>query len=365
MKNRINIIKKLNKEIIKNLLYKSDIIGSKKQIENTKILKEYNIINRLKEDSINRINKVKLWISNEEYGYSNRIYKWNNNKIINEINKDKVVKDWIKNILNSKIKINDNNKISKGKLINGLNNKTTIESSDPIFLHTNDKLNIYIRILIPVLSINVSNKSGLSNRLNNNKIQSKYYNNIINNLLSKNLKILTILSKLYNKKVNIIPVFIRNTAGGMNEFIIGSNNVYSPYKYNITMNKLNKYIIPKSNISKSRYINRNNLYNIMYYNTINNILYNNKESDILINSINTILPNINNRYITGYNINYAGKLPKADSSSRTMKRNTLIGTLHSWGGSINTISKTLYSYNNNGLASTKATIAQAPSNNKY
>lgn len=359
MKDRINIIKKLNKEIIKNILYKSDIVGSNKKIESTKVLKEYNIINKLKEDSINRINKVRLWISNKEYGYSNRIYKWNNNKIINEINKDKVVKDWIKYILNSKIKINENNKINKGS-INAkgvLNNKTTIESSEPIFLHTNDKLNIYIRILIPVLS---QLRKGV---IKNNKIQSKYYNNIINKLLSNNLKILTILSKLYNKKVNIIPVFIRNTAGGMNEFIIGSNNVYSPYKYNITMNKLNKYIIPKSNISKNRYINRNTLYNIMYYNYINNLLNNNIESDILINNINTILPNINNRYITGYSIHYAGKLPKADSSARTMKRNTLIGTLHSSGGSINTISKTLYSYNNNGLASTKATIAQAPSNN--
>lgn len=333
------------------------------------IINKYNKINNIKQNSINKINKSRLSKTYNEYNYNNRIYKWNNNLLINNINLDKIVKTFIKYLFNSKINTtvagrNTTRKTNNTNPHQGGDNKlTTIFSSEPLFLHTNDKLNIYIRILIP-------SKTNMKN--NYNKIISKHFINTINKFMepntNNNINIITILNKLYNKKVNIIPIFINNKAGGMNEFIIGNKSIYSPYKYNITINKLNKYIIPKSTITKNHYINKNSLYNIIYYNYIYNIFNINNSNknigDILhLNSNITILPNMNNRYITGYNLHYAGKLPKADSSARTIKRNNNIGSIHSVNtsaGSINTISKTFYSYNNNGLASTKATITHAP-----
>lgn len=308
-------------------------------------------------------------------------------------------------------------------------NLSTIYSSveSPVFLHTNDMVNIYIRILLPEELISKQNNNNVLNLENKrgNKIFNKTINKLIlSNLLksnnhlgvgNNNLNILTILNKIYNKKVNIVPIFINNSAGGMNEFIIGHKSIYSPYKYNITMNKLNKYIISNKTIIKNNFINKNSLYNMLYYNIINNLfnnskiensfedikvnmlepfnsLYNSvinsdgeclKNSSLNIDKNNMILSNLNNRYITGYSIHYSGKLPKADSSARTLKRNTVTGTLNyssskgssasassfapnttavSGIGGSNTISKTLYYYNNNGLASTKTTIAHAPIN---
>lgn len=75
----MNIIRKLNKELIKNILIISNnnITENidKNNINDTRILKEYNKISKIKEDSINRIRKIRLSKSNIEYNYSNRIYK--------------------------------------------------------------------------------------------------------------------------------------------------------------------------------------------------------------------------------------------------------------------------------------------------
>jgi len=177
----------------------------------------------------------------------------------------------------------------------------------------------------------------------------------MNKLLGKSnlrtLNMINILSKLYNKEVNIIPILIKD--GGVSEFIISNRSVYSPYKYNLVINKLNKYIVPITNIISNNYINKNSLFNILYYNNINNI-NNNLVEYSNINDIMTILPNLKNRYITGYILNYAGKLPKADSSARTTHILSMVGTLHN----SNKIHHTSYTVGNNGLSSTKATIAQ-------
>lgn len=312
----------------------------------------YNIIN-IRNKTINKLNNIQIKKNNiiKEYVNGGEIlYKWSNNKIINITNIDNIIKYWlyllfninpdIKNLYNNNIYNNKNIKIS-----------TKIYTSEPIFLHTNNKLNIIIRILIPNLFIGqqlgnpteVDNKKQNTQRSNNNI--NNIYNNIMNIILENDYKIniINILTKIYNKKVIISPIIIKDN--GVNEFIASIS------ASNTKINKYNKYIVPKSIIIKNNYININLIYNILYYNNIYKLFNNN--NIFKLNNYMVILSNLNNRYITGYNIKYSGKLPKADSSSRTTSKLFNIGTSHN----SKLISNSYYSYNNNGLASTKAIIA--------
>lgn len=368
---------------MKKRMYKSSSLEILKKLLKEGVLKEYNKVLNIKQNTINKLDNIKLnnyyktphrGSINSYYDYSNRIYKWNNNTLINNYNIDNIVKRWFKLLFNSK----RYNK-SGGKLNSGDMELTKIYSSEPLFLHTNDRLDIYIRILLPK-KLNTGNRQLVGGNQKSNKNELNYYNSIINSLIYENnisnninnktslnyISIINILSKIYGKKINIIPIAIKD--GGMSEFIVGNKTVYSPERRTeITINKLNKYIVSKSTIIKNSYINKKTLYNILYYSYINNPLsplrgnsniydISNKtnKNELYWLNIMTILPNLSNRYVTGYNLYYAGKLPKADSSARAIKRNTMIGTFQN----SNTISDTIYTYNNNGLASTKATIAQ-------
>lgn len=369
---------------MKKRMYKSSSLEILKKFLKEGVLKEYNKVLNIKQNTINKLDNIKLnnyyktphrGSINSYYDYSNRIYKWNNNTLINNNNIDNIVKRWFKLLFNSK----RYNK-SGGKLNSGDMELTKIYSSEPLFLHRNDKLDIYIRILLPrKLNRDNGQLGGINQKSNKNELNSPFGSRIISSLIYKDkisnninnktssnyISIINILSKIYGKKVNIIPIAIKD--GGMSEFIVGNKTVYSPERRTeVTINKLNKYIVSKSTIIKNSYINKKTLYNILYYSYINNPLLLNDDNKNIYDvsnktnnelywlNIMTILPNLNNRYVTGYNLYYAGKLPKADSSARAIKRNTMIGTFQN----SNTISDTIYTYNNNGLASTKATIAQ-------
>lgn len=365
---------------MKKRMYKSSSLEILKKLLKEGVLKEYNKVLSIKQNTINKLDNIKInnyyktphrGSINSYYDYSNRMYKWNNNTLINNYNIDNIVKKWFKLVLHTRKRYNK----SGGKLNSGDMELTKIYSSEPLFLHTNDRLDIYIRILLPKKLNSVNHQlSGGDQKSNKNELS--YYNKIINSLIYDNkilsninnktssnyISIINILSKIYGKKVKIIPVGIKD--GGMSEFIVGNKTVYSPERRTeITINKLNKYIVSKSTILKNSYINKKTLYNILYYSYINNPLSliegdtnisNKTNNELYWLNIMTILPNLSNRYVTGYNLYYAGKLPKADSSARAIKRNTMIGTFQN----SNTISDTIYTYNNNGLASTKATIAQ-------
>lgn len=225
-------------------------------------------------------------------------------------------------------------------------NLTKIHTSEPIFLHTNDNVKIYIRILLPKKR----------KFIKNNKLNYLYhYKIIINNLIFNNkISIINILSSIYNKKVIIIPIIVKYH--NMSEFIINNNKIYTfDFKGKRNIKKLQRFVFNKSNIENIKFTNNRSLFNILYINNINNTLLNNNYTNLnLLNINNTILSNLNNRYIIGYNMLYAGKLPKADSSARAIKRNTMIGAFHN-----SNISKNIhYNYNRNGLASVIGTIAQ-------
>lgn len=232
------------------------------------------------------------------------------------------------------------------------NNLTKIHTSEPIFLHTNDNVKIYIRILLPKKRKYIKD---------NNKLNYLYhYKIIINNLIFNNkISIINILNLIYNKKVIIIPIIVKYH--NMSEFIINNNKIYTfDFKGKRNIKKLHRFIFNKSNIENIKFTNNRSLFNILYINNINNNLLNNNNNNEnyinlnLLNINNTILSNLNNRYIIGYNMLYAGKLPKADSSARSIKRNTMIGAFHN-----SNISKNIhYNYNRNGLASVIGTIAQ-------
>jgi hypothetical protein len=272
------------------------------------------------------------------------------NNLLNINNIDNIVTLWLQLFFNINIYNNNNNNYKKNN-----NNiiKYKIYSSNPIYYHNNDKVNIYIRIFL--------NNNNIYNINDNNKdniyiIYKRYIiNSICNNInIVNKLEIKEILENIYNKEVKIIPIFIKYS--GINEFIIGRDKIYrSSLNKNILI-KLNKYLILKSIILNNKYINKNKIYNIIYNNNILLYLRNIKYDKIIykLNNNNIILPNINNKNIIGYNLIYKGKYPKADNSSRKIKSNKIIGSFNN----TNTIKYNIKTVLSNGSSNTKILISQ-------
>jgi hypothetical protein len=152
---------------------------------------------------------------------------------------------------------------------------TKIHTSDPIFIHTNDSLNIIIRILLPYKGTTKYNYHYITQIFLDTIISSIKSNKLIDNcnktsttdkICDKICSVSSILSKIYNKRVTISPIIVKT--GGMNEFIASLPNSNRDSS-NIIINKYNKYIINKSTIIRNNYININSLHNILYYNYIN------------------------------------------------------------------------------------------------
>ena len=392
-------------ELIKNILHSSQALHTKEIQFGNKRKSILDILN-IKERTINKINSIQINNDNKKInsilsGYNNDnklIYNWSNNNIVHSTGLDNIIKHWLKLLFNIRIqtvpqgqsglmvtidnqstkdsninqsKSSSSTPIAEGSKFKGSSTEaprqsrgeiTKIHTSDPIFIHTNDSLNIIIRILLPYKGITKYNYHYITQIFLDIIISSIKDDKLIDNrnktgTTDKIYSVSSILSKIYNKKVTILPIIVKT--GGMNEFIASLPNSNRDSS-NIIINKYNKYIINKSTIIRNNYININSLHNILYYNYINQWLK--TQSDpvaiyypgLSLNKILTILPNLTNRYITGYNIQYTGKLPKADSSSRTTHKLFTIGTSHN----SNIISNTYYTVRGNGLASTKAILSQ-------
>lgn len=392
-------------ELIKNILHSSQALHTKEVQFGNKRKSILDILN-IKERTINKINSIQIKNDNKKInsilsGYNNDnklIYNWSNNNIIHSTGLDNIIKHWLKLLFNIRIQtiaqgqsgpmVTIDNQSTKDSNINqsksllptpiaenskfkGLSTEvprqsrgeiTKIHTSDPIFIHTNDSLNIIIRILLPYKGITKYNYHYITQIFLDIIVSSIKDDKLIGNhnktnTTNKIYSVSSILSKIYNKKVIVSPIIVKT--GGMNEFIASLPNSNRDSS-NIIINKYNKYIINKSTIIRNNYININSLHNILYYNYISQWLK--TQSDpvaiyypgLSLNKILTILPNLTNRYITGYNIQYTGKLPKADSSSRTTHKLFTIGTSHN----SNIISNTYYTVRGNGLANTKAILSQ-------
>jgi hypothetical protein len=161
--------------------------------------------------------------------------------------------------------------MAEGSKFKGSSTITKIHTSDPIFIHTNDSLNIIIRILLPYKGITKYNYHYITQIFLDIIISSIKDDKLIGNrnktsTTDKICSVSSILSKIYNKKVTISPIIVKT--GGMNEFIASLPNSNRDSS-NIIINKYNKYIINKSTIIRNNYININSLHNILYYNYIN------------------------------------------------------------------------------------------------
>lgn len=244
------------KKILKQLLYVITL-----NIKNRYNVKyNNNILN-----NINKVNKNKLSNYNNILDYNNNMYYYNTSNLLNTLHKDKIVENYIKQLMSQLI----NNKL------------LSIYYSNPIFNHTINKVNIILFIYIPKrinnITVNIEKKT-----ISNNNIIIRLINKLI--IININKSINTLFTTLYNKNVIIEPIYL----------------TYDYMNSNILSNTIS--VIHQGKSNKSVYINMMNK-NIPLID-INNIIYNKINNVKLLNKLLTLksLSNINNIELDGYMI---------------------------------------------------------------
>lgn len=225
--------------------------------------------------------------------------------------------------------------------INKKNINRRIFINKPTFKHTINTVTINFNYndTNNILSKNIDDKHKL------------YYNTLIkdiysilgclnnnNNTILFNENIATYLSKIYNKKVIIIPNKIKYNYNDNTIFnksithILGTNDKFKAGLSGKHLSKLLRDNIPTNNslnIKNNYVLNLINNNNIKYNNIINN-----NTNDINIKDIYNTL-NINkitnelliNKYLIGLSILYKGKNLKKAGVSRSIKEKLLLGSL--------------------------------------
>jgi len=258
--NKININNMSQyKNILKQLLY----------IITLNIKNRYNVkYNNNILNNINKVNKNKLANYNNILDYNNNMYYYNTSNLLNTLHKDKIVENYIKQLMSQLI----NNKL------------LTIYYSNPIFNHTINKVNVILFIYIPKRINNNMIVNIEKGPINNNNIIIRLINKLIIMNMNKSINTLFIpgsgspqelvsplgepVRSLYNKNVVIEPIYL----------------TYDYMDSNILSNTIS--VIHQGKSNKSVYLNMMNK-NIPLIN-INNIIYNKINNVKLLNKLLTL-----------------------------------------------------------------------------
>lgn len=272
--------------------------------------------NKINYNNVNKLivnNKLQKFNSNNSHFINN--YKFNNNNLLNNLFIDYNI-NYLFNILFYQKNYNSN------KL-----NKLNINISYPYFYHSLNNLNILLFIYVPSHIIKLNNNNINTNNLIISRIIKRLFNNNLNNN-----NIINLLNPLYNKNVNIEPIFIKYSY--MNSIILSKIlqqqiNVIHKFKGKYAQTINNRIpLININNIIQYNYKIKNMLNWIL---TLNSFI-NNNNNDKLYNTINlnnNILPLMLNQYIIGYNWQYKGKIQQSESNARSLKHNERYGIFNS------------------------------------
>lgn len=266
---------------------------------------------------------TKLQSPNMMNSWRNQLYKYNKKEIINTLLIDRLVSKLLVKLFI--IKEMGNKIINRRIFIN-----------KPIFKHTINTVYIYFNY----------NDTNNIKSINNN--YSLYYNTLIkdifnilgclnNNNFNDNISLY--LSKVYNKKVIIIPNKIKYNYNDNYIFnssithLLGTNDLFKSGLSGKQLSKVLRDNIPANNNSldiSNKYItNIINNNNIKYNNIINNNNNNLSIKDIYnsfdINKITNEL--LINKYLIGLSLSYKGKNLKKAGVSRSIKEKLLLGSL--------------------------------------
>lgn len=269
----------IRKIYINNIIYK--LI---KHLNNNKI-NEMRLLN----NNNNNFNKLSLNNYNNKWDYSQIIYNFNNNNLLNKLNNKHLINRYISYILNQIIKLPNTN---NNKYINILYrepillfNNNTIKIILFIYNPLNKYNNIFIsKIIDNILKINKINDINLEIKpiiLKYDYLDSNIYSKSLSKFISKYPK----FDKINNIKVN------NNSTPWLNYFISDKLNTIS------IMNKID-YLLSNNNHNKY-YINEKPLY---FYN-----------KDLIINN------NLLYKYIIGYDWKFRGKNYNSESNARALR----------------------------------------------
>lgn len=275
----MKLVKKLYiKNLVKKLMVKKTLMNNKNILDNK-------IIKGIRDD------KGSLLQYNNKWDYSQIIYNYRNNNLLNNLKYKHIIYKYISYMLNHKIK----------------NNMINILYKKPIILYNEDSMNkkgtIILFIYKPKMNKNIvtNNTEMLISRLITNLLKTS-------DVLGKD----NILSQF-----NIKPIILK----------------YDYLDSDIYSKSLGKFILKYPTFDKINNININNyIINNELSNKINNIFVMNKIDQLLLllkdtsmtkmslyNKDNMINNNLLYKLITGYDWKYRGKNYNSESNARALR----------------------------------------------
>lgn len=307
-KNKVEV----NKLVLKNLLLNTLTLENNEA--QNKIINKYTSELNNKGNKLQHLNNLNSWTS--------QVFQFNKQLETNTVILDRLVTNLLYKLFSIKL-FNMN---STG-LLSSVTNKQVLISK-PIYEHSANRVNIKLFYYI--------NYKELNNDSNINQYYISILSRLINVLNNDKNNLSSILSNYYNKHVTIeviklsynylnSDIFAQSINKDVNKYSSGIKGQYY-HLLNSSIPKLNDQSIAKD------YINNINTINKLKYNNIINRIKTNKDINSIISIYDTM--NISNipmnilmfKYLTGWAIQFNGRLASSKAISRTNSIKLLVGT---------------------------------------
>nr|YP_007317621.2 Rps3p [Magnusiomyces magnusii]AEY71956.2 Rps3p [Magnusiomyces magnusii] len=248
------------------------------------------------------------------------LYRFSNQNMVNTVLRQNLLGELLSKYFQSKI---------LGTNAQWMGQQVRYLISEPIFKDSNKKLSVVV-FVYNAFANQVAKTQQDGKVINNNLLLIRMINNISQGAESLN----NLLSRHFGKKVEVEPIILKYDYFSSEIFsdnLSGNINRFGTFKKGYTRilnNNINATALPAA---KSLQIS-NKLGEHISQVRANNILNAlSSGAQILpgefLNKGNVVWNLLNNKYLIGYSFEFAGKLPKAVSTARTLKDIRFSGTL--------------------------------------
>nr|AHY04986.1 ribosomal protein S3 [Magnusiomyces magnusii] len=248
------------------------------------------------------------------------LYRFSNQNMVNTVLRQNLLGELLSKYFQSKI---------LGTNAQWMGQQVRYLISEPIFKDSNKKLSVVV-FVYNAFANQVAKAQQDGKVINNNLLLIRMINNISQGAESLN----NLLSRHFGKKVEVEPIILKYDYFSSEIFsdnLSGNINRFGTFKKGYTRilnNNINATALPAA---KSLQIS-NKLGEHISQVRANNILNAlSSGAQILpgefLNKGNVVWNLLNNKYLIGYSFEFAGKLPKAVSTARTLKDIRFSGTL--------------------------------------
>lgn len=262
---------------------------------------------------------VQLQKYNTANDNKHNLYRFSNQNMVNTVLRQNLLGDLLSKYFQSKI---------VGTKAQWMGQQVRYLISSPIFKDSNQKLSVVV-FVYNAFANQVAKAQQDGKVINNNLLLIRMINNVSQGAESLN----NLLSRHFGKKVEVEPIILKYdyfSSEIFSENLSGNINRFGTFKKGYTRilnNNINATALPAT---KSLQINKlgEHIGQVRANNILNAL---SSGAPILpgefLNKGNVVWNLLNNKYLIGYSFEFAGKLPKAVSTARTLKDIRFSGTL--------------------------------------